>query len=361
MSDLQISLLAIGACVIALVYLFNWWQERAFRRRAEAAFAREHDDVLLQDKSPSPAASATRLEPRLDAEVALDDVPAAGERPSAVFAEAVTIDPIVDFVLEVAMSQPAAVDDLCDELKTFTTAWSKPLLLAAFDAAGGQWHSVPHGSGAACARWRCAVQLANRAGCLTQPQMVEFRDAVADWAGRHGAQASCMDIAKAHAIALELDRFCADVDIAVGVNVVTHDGGPFSGTNLRGLAEAAGMRLEGDGRFCLRDEQGELLFSLDNHEPMPFVAEQIKTMFTTGVTFLLDVPRVSDAAAAFERMLETARNLATALGGRLVDDNRTALSSAAIDKIRQQLTGILARMEAGQIPAGGARARRLFS
>ena len=33
MSDLQISLLAIGACVVAGVYAFNLWQERQFRRR----------------------------------------------------------------------------------------------------------------------------------------------------------------------------------------------------------------------------------------------------------------------------------------------------------------------------------------
>ena len=60
-------------------------------------------------------------------------------------------------------------------------------------------------------------------------------------------------------------------------------------------------------------------------------------------------------------MLETARNFAAALDGMLVDDNRSALSDGAIEKIRRQLEGILAKMDAGQIAAGGARALRLFS
>ena len=47
--------------------------------------------------------------------------------------------------------------------------------------------------------------------------------------------------------------------------------------------------------------------------------------------------------------------------GVLVDDNRRPLTDEAIGKIRHQLTGILAKMDAGQIAAGGARALRLFS
>ena len=60
-------------------------------------------------------------------------------------------------------------------------------------------------------------------------------------------------------------------------------------------------------------------------------------------------------------MLETAGNFTAALDGMLVDDNRSALSDGAIEKIRRQLEGVLAKMEAGQIAAGSARALRLFS
>jgi FtsZ-interacting cell division protein ZipA len=113
--------------------------------------------------------------------------------------------------------------------------------------------------------------------------------------------------------------------------------------------------------FYLLGDSGNTDYTVDNHEPMPFMPEQIKALSTGGVTFLLDVPRVPDALRAFEGMLAAARSFALALGGTLVDDNHTALTDEAIDKIRRQLSGILAKMEAGQIAAGGARALRLFS
>jgi uncharacterized protein HemX len=48
MSDLQISLVAIGGAVVVGVALFNWVQQRRFRRSAEEAFERKHEDVLLE-------------------------------------------------------------------------------------------------------------------------------------------------------------------------------------------------------------------------------------------------------------------------------------------------------------------------
>jgi FtsZ-interacting cell division protein ZipA len=191
--------------------------------------------------------------------------------------------------------------------------------------------------------------------------LTAFRAAVESWAASHAGKVKCLETELAHAMAVQLDRFCADVDIAIGVNVVTRNGDPFSGTKIRALAEAGGLKLESDGVFYLRGDNGETLYTLDNHEPMPFVPEQMKTLSTGGVTFLLDVPRVANALREFNAMLATAQNFATTLGGTLVDDNRAALAEEALNKIRRQLTGILAKMEAGQIAAGGARALRLFS
>jgi FtsZ-interacting cell division protein ZipA len=94
---------------------------------------------------------------------------------------------------------------------------------------------------------------------------------------------------------------------------------------------------------------------------MPFMPEQMKSLSTGGITFLLDVPRVADALRAFDTMLGMARSFAAALDGMLVDDKRSALSDNAIATIRQQLETILAKMEAGNMAAGGARALRLFS
>jgi hypothetical protein len=271
------------------------------------------------------------------------------------------LDPVIDYVVEVELAAPQDSAGLHAELNALAADWGKPVLVAAYDAAAGEWHAAgTHGS-TPYSQLRFAVQMSNRAGCIGQEQLTAFRDGVQNWAQRGAGRVKCLDIELAHAMAVQLDRFCADVDIAIGINVVTRDANPFSGTKIRALAEAAGLRLESDGVFYLRGDNGETLFTIDNHEPMPFVPEQIKTLSTTGVTFLLDVPRVADALREFDAMLAMARNFATTLGGTLVDDNRAPLSEDAIGKIRHQLTGILAKMEAGQIAAGGARALRLFS
>jgi FtsZ-interacting cell division protein ZipA len=249
---------------------------------------------------------------------------------------------------------------LHEELAALAAAWHKPVLVSGYDAVAGAWQGAGMNSGDA-AQLRFAVQMSNRAGCIGKDQLSAFRAAVQKWADAQGGNVKCLETDLAHAMAVQIDRFCADVDIAIGINVVTRDASAFSGTKIRALAEAGGLKLESDGIFYLRGDSGQTIYTLDNHEPMPFMPEQIKTLTTSGVTFLLDVPRVADAVRAFESMLTAARSFASSLGGRLVDDNRTGLSEEAIEKIRRQLAGILAKMEAGQIPAGGARALRLFA
>lgn len=360
MSDLQTALAAIGVCVVAGVYIFNRWQERQFRRRVEQAFEREHEDALIPPEggATSPEIAEERIEPRLDPPLAA----AKSITPAASAAQSSEIDPAIDFVVEVAL--PAAVDDasIHNELLLLTGNWNKRVLAAGFDEASGQWHAVSQGSAKTCTQWKFAVQMSNRAGCIDADSLARFLAAIERWAEGHGAtsvQSPAVDAA--HTMAAQLDRFCADVDIAIGMNVVAVGTDAFAGSKIRALAEAGGLTLEGDGVFYLRNDAGQKIYSLDNHEPMPFVPEQMKTLTTSGITFLLDVPCVSEGIDAFENMLATARSFAQTLGGVLVDDNRRPLTDEAIGKIRHQLTGILAKMQAGQIAAGGPRALRLFS
>ena len=356
MNDLQISLLVIGGVAVAGVYLFNWWQERQFRRRSEQAFAREHDDVLLGETPARAAEPAVRVEPSIPDPAAAQ--PAAA-RLAARTPVAAVADPIIDYVVEVSLAAAADGMDLHVELLALAAGWGRPVLIAGYDRDSDEWQAA--GSGKPYSRLRFALQMSNRAGCVDTGQLTAFRDAVVKWAARKQGEAAHPDVAETHAVAVQLDRFCAEVDIAIGINVVTRAGMPFSGTKIRALAESAGLKLEPDGVFVAYGERGDAQFTLDNHEPMPFVPEQMKTLFTSGITFLLDVPRVDAAVHAFDTMVEAARNFAAALDGTLVDDNRNALSDSSIETIRHRLKVILAKMDAAQIAAGGARARRLFS
>ena len=70
---------------------------------------------------------------------------------------------------------------------------------------------------------------------------------------------------------------------------------------------------------------------------------------------------MAKGAEVLDLMLKTAHELAGVLDGRLVDDNRAALSEAGIGRIREQVRSIHAKMDLRGIPAGSPRALRLFS
>lgn len=362
MSDLQISLLVIGAVVVAGVYLFNWFQERRFRRRLGEAFGDERRDVLLEGAEPSggrvePQVSWTGADPLKEAPVVRDSQAppaAAAADPPLPFDSDAEYVAVIDGVAAIPQ---AALDEVLNRL----AACGKPCRGAVLRSSAGAWQEAVRGGGDHYLKAAFALQLVNRAGSVSAAQLAMFCDAIRNCAARISAVATCPDTQEALKRARELDAFCSEVDIAIGVNIVAADDQSFTGQRIRSLAEAAGFKLEPDGLFHFRNDERQTLFTIDNHEPAPFFPEQVNRITTKGVTLLLDVPRVADGPAALDRMLELGRGLARALGGRLVDDNRVPLNEAGIGRIREQLADISSRMTAFGIEAGGARALRLFS
>jgi hypothetical protein len=372
MSDLQISLLAIGALVVGGVFLYNWFQERRLRRRLGEAFGEKPVDILLE-REPAALPAEDRLEPQL--EVTALAAPAAGTAPDATSPLAAAasaprpprealaeteFDAVLECVAEIQADR-AIPEAVISELMSKIAACGKPARAAAFNSETQSWEALDRRAGARYTGLKVGLQLVNRSGPVNPAQLAMFSDAVTSTVDKTHARVSVPDAQAALQAARDLDAFCATVDVAIGVNVVAAEGRVFSGTKIRALAEAAGFKLEPDGVFHFRDEQRRTLFTLDNHEPAPFLPEQIKTLSTGGVTMLLDVPRVADGLDVLEKMIDIARGLASALGGRVVDDNRVELNEPGIARIGQQLSAIRGAMERHGIPAGSPRALRLFS
>jgi hypothetical protein len=358
MSDLQLSLMVIGVVVIGAVGLYNWLQERSYRRRLQEAFGSAHDDVLLKAGVESVLADG-RLEPQLAGREP-DDEPARRDDVAESAPSTGSVDTVLDYAAEIEADAPIA-DSLIAELMSRVASCGKPVHVAGLDPRNGAWEDVARGRGARYSRLRLTLQMVNRSGAINAAQLATFCDAVRVAAERMGARAGCPDTQAALRSARDLDAFCAEVDVAIGINVIAPEGAEFSGGRIRSAAESAGFKLEPEGVFHYRNEHRQTLFTLDNHEPAPFLPESMKGLTTRGITLLLDVPRAADGAAALDRMLGVADDLAKALGGSLVDDNRAALSEAGIARIREQVSAIHEVMESHGIPAGSPRALRLFS
>lgn len=398
MNELQVSLLAIGVVVIFAVLAFNRWQERKYRRQSEQRFASQHDDVLLH---PEPAQE--RVEPMLDA-MHQDDIevpdkfedaympesqpvwdssvaeeseeaealplaaePAWNETEAVPFAaapvaeSALAPDAETEYVASLSASEPIAAHALVLVLQQL-----KPIGKAVRWLGQRQhhtnWEAITQAApGTEFVKLAACLQLADRNGPVSSEDLDAFCNMAQTVAANLYAVIECPDKPAAMAVATELDQFCADVDVLIGFNIISKDGSPFAGTKLRGLAESAGMKLMPDGSFHFLNDNGAQLFSLGNLESTLFSADAMKHLTTHGVTFLFDVPKAVGGVQAFNQMLLAARQFVGPLGALMVDDNRRELTDAGIDKIRQQLAAIYAKMEQRSIPPGSPRSKRLFA
>lgn len=379
-SELQIALIGAGVAGVALVWGYNVWQDRQHRKTADRIFKGGQGDALLTGEEAAAAAapqgeSGEWREPHFgdpaeseslevpgesNATEPVADLPLAQEEFGPPLS-AECADAVADCVLHLAAAEPLPAPAVQAMQKAWAAELGKPLHWLAKDDGEGSWKQVDaHDTGRYC-EWAVALQLVDRRGPVSDGELARFFDGVQQVAQQTAATLELPSRGEIVMRAAKLDEFCAAVDIQFVLHVVEATGGVFAGTKLRGVAEAAGLALEADGVFRARDEAGGELFTVANLGAERFDPETIKSLATHGLTLSLDVPRVTDGALAFDRMLAMARQLAAALGGLLVDAQRAPLSDAMIDAIRAKTAELQQRMRDGSIVPGSIRALRLFS
>jgi FtsZ-interacting cell division protein ZipA len=395
MSDLQIGLLLIGAAIVAGVLLFNWIQERRFRKQADAAFQAPLGDALMQPGAV-PREAYKRIEPALQepdfdtARVGETDVvsephwPADADVPQA--AEAVgqpapampSPAPSVPAQPRPAVpASPAPYDELIEyririgsdsvPASAFSEAFShartlgKAVRWAGLPVGATEWEEFQPWRDVRYQQVVVTMQLADRNGAVQEDQLATLCDVLQSMTQTHALRIACDDVVDALERAQAIDRFCVDVDVLIGLNVVARGEGAVNLTRIEQAAADSGMVLGVDGVFQLLDSRGEPLYALCNHDAEPFSPEVVEGQTSQGVTLQFDVPRVPDGLKVFDGMVGFGRKLANEVGGILVDDNLRPLTDTGIEKIRTQLMQIYERMEARGVPSGSRRALRLFS
>jgi len=380
MSTLQIGLLIVGAILVIAVYGYNLLQERRIRRRMDDAFKTTADPLL--EPAPETASQVRdRVEPTLAAVGDSTDVgvaalapeipesysppppppvPPDDNRGSAPLANepasGILPDPDIECVARLQAVQPIAGNLLMDAVEM---QYAKPCRWVGREISGG-WNSIRRGD--AYSEVAACMVLADRSGAVSEVGYAHFRAAIEELG--HALPAAFIIGERAEELerAIALDAFCADVDIQIGLNLLRRDGARWTGTRLRGVAEATGFKLNGRGQFdYISDETGLVQYRMQNREDQPLLAESMKLLATGGVTLLLDVPRVPDPVKAYDNMRALAKRLAVTLDAELVDDNSRPLTDAGLTTIRTQLQTVQATMRAKGIEPGSPRALRLFA
>ena len=351
MSDLQLGLLGIGVLVVVAVVIYNKLQDAQLKRHAGEVFGAHLDDVLMgrKDDRSGPGRSADlvdRIEPTLSA-IPADHGEARG-----------TLDPRIDYIATLETDKTVAGEAISTAIVDNQANSTRAVVWECYNQQRASWE--PLVAAGEYDMLRVGLQLADRRGAASQQELTDFTAMVLVVAQAIGARSTPAEPDGALQRAQQLDALCADVDVQIGLNLITR-GSPVPGTRIRALAEAQGLVLERDGKFHRRDDSGLELFTLCNVETAAFSAEGMKELATKGLTLLFDVARVPGGIATFDRFVEYTRALAEALSAGIVDDNRQPLDDAALAKIRAQLQTLYASMEQQGIPAGSPLALRLFS
>jgi len=372
MNPLFLGLLAAGVALVAIVLFYNWMQERWARRRIESAFRQPADMVADRERvepqlrtgtstAPSSAAVETAEEPDdvppMPAE-ALDEplpdvLPATrAERPGT------APDADIECVVHLEPQQPVRGDLLANVL---AAQFAKPCRWLGKRGRDLPWQPIEGTRGGPWEELAACMLLANRAGPASRQDVEGFLHEVARAGAALSAAFSMPDPAAEAGRGEELDRFCADLDVQVGLTILKSDQGQIAGTRLRGVAEAAGFRLNNSGSFdFLQDDNVATLYSLQNYRQEALTIESLRQLSTPGVVLLLDVPRVADPVRVFDQMRMAAKRMAHTLEGVLVDDNRRPLNDASLASIRAEVNATAVALREANIEPGGPRALRLF-
>jgi hypothetical protein len=119
--------------------------------------------------------------------------------------------------------------------------------------------------------------------------------------------------------------------------------------NTAAFLSAMGLSERAEGRFSRLDEQSEAVFSV-----LP--GDQ-----GFHLSFMLDLPRVSQPTQAFSDLVDLAQACAEAFSGRLVDDGGRPLTTALFDQFAQQVASRDQALSAAGLTPGSWLNRKIFS
>ena len=377
MNPLFLGLIAAGILLVAGVLIYNWLQERRVRRRMNTALRKSDgtppgvtrgrgriEPMLNADNSESSQSVAIEMAPEDDELLphVAEEIPdeSLSQVVPATKAERLGLAPDPDIEC-VALLQPAQAASTAALGSARSAEGAKPVRWLGRRAAGTTWQVIDATTQGPWHEVAACLLLANRGGPVSRPELDSFQRLVSEVAAALGAAHARIDAAAEADRAEALDRFCADFDVQIGLTILKSELGQIAGTRLRGVAEAAGFRINAAGHFeHAQEETGAAMYTLQNYTQEPFTIESLRKMSTPGVVFVLDVPRVSDPVRVFDQMRMAAKRMTKTLEGVLVDDNRRPITDTSLAAIRAQVQVTATALREAHIDPGGPRALRLF-
>ena len=352
MSELQISLIALGVLIILAIVGFNWWQDRRARHKMQDSLPDVGEDALFSDNKDG--AEDDRREPGLgNLGLTTNSAEQASEGEPGIEAPLVEPDSVIEAVIELHLGQPLTGSELAVHLRDGLETGRRPVRVLLQTADGHLSNQLnaqqPYST------VQLAVLLANRAGPVTAIEWSQIWGKAQNLAEQLEATVDGPEQNDVLARADSLDSTCATLDAQVTLTLVLRERRPVD--DLVGSATAMGFVDRASHLAWIGDHGLECftLFRADG-QPLDQAGSHVEQM-----TLLLDVPRSPANPVSFARMMEVGQELGRRVSGEIVDDQGNPLSSGADVAIDQQLQALFAQLDAAGLTAGSERARRVFS
>lgn len=376
MSALQIGLVVAGAVVLAGVVAHSTWTSRrnaprqAVPERADEparagphAGPANHGRDLRDSRSFGDDVDTPRTEPTFDGDLALPEEEAR-EAPLEIAPPPIErkprIDALIDVIAPIALDAVVSGDAALAALPATRRAGSKPFAVEGLNEATGAWE--PPAPGQRYGRFQAAVQLANRAGALNEIEYSEFVVKAQAFADAVGGAPEFPEMLDEVARARELDQFASDHDAQLGFSLRALRSAWSPGYVQQHAARLGFVPGSLPGRMVLPASAPGLPpvlgLSFDTQAAM---ADDPTLAAIREITLSLDVPQVDRAEQPFVRLRSVAAALGEAMDGIVADGNGQPLAREAMDVIGADLERLYDTLDARDLSAGSALARRLFS
>ncbi len=340
--DLTWALLALAAVVLVAIGLQGWWMSRRSQPWSEAA---------------PPAVPAERVEPSMDT---IPEEPSAPELRAALLRRVPRLDALIDAIAPMTLDAPASGEFLLSHLPASRRAGAKPFGIEGLDTEIGEWEPLQPGH--RYGELQAGVQLANRSGPLNEIEYSEFVQKLQAFADAVNALPEVPDMLDVVARARELDNFASARDAQLTLTLRSEAVAWSVGFLQQSAARHGFVPGVLPGRLVLpAAEEGDPPVLVLSFDAQAALEEDPQKAAVRECQLSLDVPQTAAAAEPFPAWHNAARKLADDLAATVVDDFGELITVHAFAAIGQELGQLYAQLEARDLAAGSAAARRLFS
>ncbi|MDP3084950.1 MAG: cell division protein FtsZ, partial [Rubrivivax sp.] len=301
---------------------------------------------------------AGRVDPALGE--AVSPPPPLADLQAAPLRRGARIDALIDAIVPLALEAPISGEMVIAHLPPTRRAGSKPFVVEGLDAETGEWDMPTPGR--RYGELQAGLQLANRSGALNEIEYSEFVQKIQGFADAVGAMADFPDMLEVVARARELDGLASPLDAQLTVTLRSNSVA-WSAAYIQQCAARHGF-VPGvvPGRLVLAaSEDGAPPVLALNFDPQAALADDPQTAPVRECGLSLDVPQTAASAEPFPAWHNAARSLSDDMDALLVDDHGEQVTLHAFAAIGQELGVLYRKLDALDLAAGSAAARRLFS